>query len=116
MPNRVSVQPNYLDPTGAGDVTEALRVLGLTVCAAYRLLGNRPGASESAIKSWRVGRRRPPQWAMELLADAIQAKATELTSLESRIRAIGGPGRYQYNGALGRWRAHRAAQKEKARI
>lgn len=52
--------------------------------AIVRLLDGR--AKRAAVLNWRAGRRQPPRWALQLLADKIQARANELAKVANEAR------------------------------
>jgi hypothetical protein len=64
-----------------------------------------------AICHWRVGRRKPPWWALDIVARALEARA----QLARRVRAIPAGDTNAGAKALARWRATRHLTKEKPR-
>jgi hypothetical protein len=65
-------------------------------------------AAYATIKGWRLGWRRPAQWAIDLLAAKLHARADVDTALAARIRQIKAP---QPINNIAKWNARRAAQK-----
>ncbi len=107
------MQPNYHGLAPGAVVTAAMETLGLTSRGVQQLLGNR--TSDSLIRLWRTNRRRPPQWAVDLLATEIERDTARRTELARMLRLVAGPGRHNASIApLIAYRAHRAAQKERA--
>ena len=79
--------------------------------AIRQLFNNR--ASWSAIKHWRKGRRRVPDWAREALSGQIARSAS---ALQERQQSLAGLPRQMPAdiAQLNRWRLQRALEKEKA--
>jgi len=79
-----------------------------TPATVLAVLGNR--APYYLVRGWRDGRRKPPAWAAQMVAKALEEQRAEATA---DLLANIAPGRHG-NRALTAWQAHRAAQKEKA--
>ncbi len=79
-----------------------------TPATVQALLGNR--ASYDTIRQWRCGKQRAARWATEILATELKRRAAELLAY-----AAPPPSPLGNVHALMAYRAHRAAQKEKAR-
>lgn len=105
-----NTQPKYQDHAPGAIVTAAMTLLKLSSTGMQQLLGNR--TSDSLIRLWRTNRRRPPQWATEIIANEIERDTAARAELAQQVRSIAGPGRG--STALTAWRLHRLAQKEKA--
>ncbi len=110
------MQPKYLGrpprAVATNSFEQALRTLlgRPTEASIMQLLGNR--VTYVTVRTWRCGARRPAKWATELLAQALAIQARKLQSDLARHAA---PGRQGDIASLMAYRAHRAAQKEKAR-
>jgi hypothetical protein len=66
------------------------------------------------IRDWVNGKCHAPAYACEAIRQLLEQRAADDVRAASQL--LPGPGRgSRGHDALGRWRAHRAAQKEKAR-
>ncbi len=73
------------------------------------LFGQR--ASDAAIIAWRFGWRRPPQWAIDCVRSALQAKVIALQNEINSLRYDRKPSNH-----LNVWREREARKKEEARL
>ncbi len=108
------MQPEYLYPPRQEDVAtafdRAMHVLRLSNNGARQLLGNR--LSLGMIKHMRAGRRNIPTWAIEIFCRELGREAAYRQAVLDSLPLAAGPGRR--GASLMAYRAHRAAQKEKA--
>jgi hypothetical protein len=107
-----NVQPKYPEEARGLIVRDALAMLGLTQAQAIRRLNNRP--SDAVVSLWCCGKRALAQWAAQCLAQDLRSHAARLTAHARELESVATIGRAGNGGALAAWRAHRAAQKEKA--
>ncbi len=80
------MEPN-LDRKPVNDFQAAIEALkpNATGSDAAALLDNR--VSRHVCLNWRAGRRRAPQWALQLLARKIRERATHATDLANHLDA-----------------------------
>ena len=93
-------------------IEDAIRLLlpRPTIAGLVELFDSR--VTYDAIKSWRQERRNTPQWAIDLLAAKIQARADYLAHGARRIAAIiPGPGRIAAAANIRAWNERRAKEK-----
>lgn len=90
---------------------------GLVKCSVA-LFGHRVAAV--TVKQWRNGFRPAPPWAIAILIDTLESKATHMLAIATELRAYrGGPGRggipagwakVRKDGTTPRWRGGRPAK------
>ncbi len=110
--SRENAQPKYPETARGLVVRNALAMLGLTQAQAIRRLSNRP--SDTAVSLWCAGRRAIAQWAAQALAQDLRWHAARLNDCARELESVATIGRVGNTHGLAAWRAHRAAQKEKA--
>ena len=73
-------------------------------------------ATIDAIKNWRYGRSKPPQWAVDLLRSKLNAKAAAIAALGTRLEPSVGMGWNKGAKTLAVWREREARKREEARL
>lgn len=92
------------DPSADAPVSAVDRAMRALTPLLVLVLGGRQaalrailGASDSAIKGWRSGRRRAPAWARDILAGELERRAAEMLAAAQALRqnekpaSTGGP-------------------------
>lgn len=111
-PRRLAVYPLQ-----AALIDKAIQLLapGASHLEAAKLFDDR--ASWCAVRGWRKGWNRPPQWAVDLISSKLLAHGAEYQSTAQALPAVAYPGHTGAAGkqALNRYRAAQAAKKQSAK-